>query len=181
MATLLYLKVDIYSNSHVEKKLNSYDRIITLIWKAWNHIKLVWPRHLLLKCLFQARKVSGHVYVCYVYVYVCYVCLFSLCFYLLIFFFIVFGTVSTVWYYLFYCFWNCFDSVVLFILLFLELFRQCGIIFLLFLELFRQCGIIFLLFLELFRQCGIIFFIVFGTVSTVWYYFFYFHCIIRRA
>jgi hypothetical protein len=47
-------------------------------------------------------------------------------------FFIVFGTVSTVWYYLFYCFWNCFDSVVLFFLLFLELFRQCGIIFFIF-------------------------------------------------
>ena len=33
-----------------------------------------------------------------------------------LFFFIVFGTVSTVWYYFFYCFWNCFDSVVLFFL-----------------------------------------------------------------
>jgi hypothetical protein len=32
----------------------------------------------------------------------------------------------------FYCFWNCFDSVVLFFLLFLELFRQCGIIFFIF-------------------------------------------------
>jgi hypothetical protein len=47
-------------------------------------------------------------------------------------------------------FWNCSDIVV-----FLELFRQCGI-----LELFRQCGI-----LELFRQCGI-----FRIVPTVWYF-----------
>jgi hypothetical protein len=28
-------------------------------------IKLVLPRHFLLKCLYQARKMSGHVFVCY--------------------------------------------------------------------------------------------------------------------
>ena len=76
------------------------------------------------------------------------------------FWYLDFGTVPTVWYFLFFyqileLFWQC--GI-------LELFRQCGILELFWqcgiLELFRQCGILELFWqcgiLELFRQCGIL-------------------------
>ena len=97
-----------------------------------------------------------------------------------------FGIVSTVWY-----FQNCIDSVV-----FLELYRKCGIFLIVstvwyfqncidsvvFLELYRQWGIFLIastvwyfqncidsvVFSELYRQCGI-----FRIVSTVWYFLFF--------
>ena len=68
-------------------------------------IKPASGRHMLLESLFQSRKSSGHIYVCFVY-------RLSLCdFY--------FG------------FWNCSNSVIFFncsdSMIFLELFRQCDI------------------------------------------------------
>ena len=93
-----------------------------------------------------------------------------------------FGTVPTVWYFLFYFsirVWNSSDSVMFFVLFFyrsLEQFRQCGIFCLFFyrsLEQFRQCGIFCFIFLSEFgtvRQYGIFCFIFlseFGTVPTV--------------
>ena len=83
-----------------------------------------------------------------------------------------FGTVPTVWYFLFYFsigVWNSSDSVMFFVLFFyrsLEQFRQCGIFCLFFyrsLEQFRQCGIFCFIFLS-----------EFGTVPTVWCFLFYF-------
>ena len=63
-----------------------HDRIISLIGRLLS-IKLVWPRHVLLKCLYQARKVNGDIFVCwciylvsfYTVTYLCvgeYICLF---------------------------------------------------------------------------------------------------------
>jgi len=39
------------------------DPIISLRGEVWEHIKLILPRNSLLKCPFQARKMSGHVFV----------------------------------------------------------------------------------------------------------------------
>jgi hypothetical protein len=63
-----------------------HDRIISLIGRLLS-IKLVWPRLVLLKCLYQARKVNGDIFVCwciylvsfYTVTYLCvgeYICLF---------------------------------------------------------------------------------------------------------
>ena len=92
-----------------------------------------------------------------------------------------FGTVPTIWHYLF------FDRT-------LKLFRQCGIIFF-YMGLWNCSDSVVLFFfiwnLELFRQCGIICFcfgvwncsdsvallvilLDFGTVPTVWHYLFLF-------
>ena len=66
-----------------------------------------------------------------------------------------FRIVPTVWY-----FQNCSDSVV-----FLELFRQCGIFRIVpTVWYFQNCSDS-VVFLELFRQCDI-----FGIVPTVWYF-----------
>jgi hypothetical protein len=122
---------------------------------SWNNtLNLSCLNLFLLECMYQARKVNSFfVFICWEYRF----CLFLRLFYWIMELFrqfgiffgtiptvVFFGTVPTVWYF----FWN---------------FRQCGIFWncsnsVVFLELFRQCGI----FLELFRQCGI-----FGTVPTV--------------
>jgi hypothetical protein len=70
-------------------------------------IKLALRLHMLLESLFQARKSSGHIYVCLVY-------RLSLCDFFIGFWncsdsVIFFWTVPTMWY-----FWNCSDSVIFF-------------------------------------------------------------------
>jgi hypothetical protein len=61
-------------------------------------IKLVWSLQMLSESLFQARKSSGHIYMCAS-------CIDCLCDIVLL----DFGTVPTVWY-----FFNCSDSVIFF-------------------------------------------------------------------
>ena len=68
------LKIDLTIEVEKVEKENRYETVI--INSDWNSvleveeegrfgpIKLVQPRHFLLKCLYLARKVSGHVFVC---------------------------------------------------------------------------------------------------------------------
>jgi hypothetical protein len=51
---------EIWHSTHKSKHL--HDRIISLRWEVWAH-KTSLPPHFLLKCLYQTRNVSGHVFV----------------------------------------------------------------------------------------------------------------------
>ena len=119
-------------------------------------IKLASGLHMLLESLFQARKSSGHIYVCLLY-------RLSLC----DFFYWILEPFQPCDISIGFC--NCSDSVIFF-----ELFRQCDM----FLTVptmwyFFNCSdsVIFfncsdsVIFFELFRQCD-----MFWTVPTVWYF-----------
>jgi hypothetical protein len=114
-----------------------------------------------LKCLYQVTKVSGRVLCAMVSILPHFIVRFWNCSDCVAFFvFLDFGTVPTVWHFLFFqimelfrqcgifCFsrfWNCSDSVAFFV------FPEFGTVPTVWYFLFFQI-------LELFRQCGIIFF-----------------------
>ena len=146
-----------------------HDRIISLIGRLLS-IKLVWPRHVLLKCLYQARKVNGDIFVCwciylvsfYTVTYLCvgeYICLFLYgdifvcwCIYLVSFYTVTYLCVgvyilslSIRWHICVLVYISClFLSFYDWILELSRQWRQCGVSFVLELSRqWRQCGVSF--------------------------------------